>query len=267
MRFEKKQSRGYAKIAIIAVLIIAAVLAVSAGDIVAKQGNLNVGDLSASGKVGIGTASPAAKLDVVGQIRSSGASGYFAQLLSYDQVWGNGVKAGYQLQQVNDATHAGYDIIFNNWGTSANAGGFVFANTNVNSGTVRIAPDGSVGIGTPTPGAKLEVKGTFTVNVSAEAGAIRFYYDVDSPNKIRARLSNNKGIVFSDDGDTKILAIDEATTSVGIGTATPEAKLHVKGTVKIEGTSFIAGKVVCVKTDGNLGTCSNVPTASGCTCA
>ena len=57
--------------------------------------------------------------------------------------------------------------------------------------------------------------------------------------------------------------------NVGIGTGgVPAAKLHVVGEAKITGISGDGtGKAVCIKSDGNLVTCSTAPNASGvCTC-
>lgn len=64
-------------------------------------------------------------------------------------------------------------------------------------------------------------------------------------------------------GDTNI----EGNVGIGAGGA-PTAKLHVVGEAKITGISGDGtGKTVCIKSDGNLGTCSTAPNGSGiCTC-
>lgn len=56
--------------------------------------------------------------------------------------------------------------------------------------------------------------------------------------------------------------------NLGIGTTTPNSKLHVIGEANISGISGDGtGKVVCIKSDGNLGTCSTTVGAGGtCTC-
>ena len=57
--------------------------------------------------------------------------------------------------------------------------------------------------------------------------------------------------------------------NLGVGTAgAPGAKLHVVGEAKITGISGDGSqRAVCVKSDGNLGTCSTVIAANGtCTC-
>lgn len=61
---------------------------------------------------------------------------------------------------------------------------------------------------------------------------------------------------------------DPTTEYVGLGTNAPAAKLHVVGEARITGVSGDGnGKAVCIKSDGNLGTCSDVVSVSGtCTC-
>lgn len=56
---------------------------------------------------------------------------------------------------------------------------------------------------------------------------------------------------------------------VGIGTTSPSSKLHVVGEVNISGISGDGtGKVVCIKSNGDLGTCTDLPGIMGtCTCA
>ena len=56
--------------------------------------------------------------------------------------------------------------------------------------------------------------------------------------------------------------------NLGVGTTTPKSRLHVVGEANISGISGDGtGKVVCIKSDGNLGTCSSAVGAGGtCTC-
>ncbi|MEK6284813.1 MAG: hypothetical protein AABO57_03655 [Acidobacteriota bacterium] len=91
-------------------------------------------DISASGNVGVGTASPADKLDVVGPVRASGANGGFLAAprdgSGANQIWYN---------------PTGDDMrLFNT----------------VNGDVVTVQNAGNVGIGTTTPAGKLDVNGT-----------------------------------------------------------------------------------------------------------
>ncbi len=56
--------------------------------------------------------------------------------------------------------------------------------------------------------------------------------------------------------------------NIGINTVNPRSTLHVAGEIYIKGVSEDGnGKVVCIKNDGNLGTCIDQPKSDGtCTC-
>lgn len=67
--------------------------------------------------------------------------------------------------------------------------------------------------------------------------------------------------------DSDIVPGTDNTYDVGLGSARWQ-DLNLSGEIKIGGISSDgAGKVACVKSDGNLGTCANQPNSSGvCTC-
>ncbi|MBI3045933.1 MAG: type II secretion system protein [Candidatus Harrisonbacteria bacterium] len=67
--------------------------------------------------------------------------------------------------------------------------------------------------------------------------------------------------------DSDIVPGTDNAYDVGLGSARWQ-DLNLSGEIKIGGISTDGtGKVACVKSDGNLGTCSTVPNASGvCTC-
>lgn len=67
--------------------------------------------------------------------------------------------------------------------------------------------------------------------------------------------------------DSDIIPGTDNAYDVGLGSARWQ-DLNLSGEIKIGGISADgAGKVACVKSDGNLGTCTNQPNASGvCTC-
>ena len=68
-------------------------------------------------------------------------------------------------------------------------------------------------------------------------------------------------------GDDPTPFIIDANGNVGIGTPTPAAKLDVNGEARIGSVAGLVGKVVCVKVNGNLGTCADAPAPVGtCTC-
>jgi hypothetical protein len=124
--------------------------------------------LTSTGDLGIGTASPTAKLDVVGNLYVTGGGDMYA-------TGGNiQVAGGYSFRNLSDdlrlTTQAAKDIIFS---------------TAASSEKMRIKNSGDVGIGTATPSAKLDVNGIiktagYTVATLPAAGTVgRMTYVTD----------------------------------------------------------------------------------------
>lgn len=121
-----------------------------------------------SGKVGIGTVSPATNLDVAGLIRASTA-----------------IKGGHSLEASASSAAEGGQLTLSyggnyNWGEGASTWNVDVLNRDLrffrynSSGSaynaMQIAENGSVGIGTSTPQTTLHVNGTLKVNSSAAVG-------------------------------------------------------------------------------------------------
>ena len=199
-----------------------------------------------TGNVGIGTTTPSAKLDVAGTIRStssvtptSGAgieiryTGSVSSLLSYNRN-----TSGY-LPLHLDASY----VAFLPSGTEA----------------MRIASNGSVGIGTTSPLSKLSVEDSVggaaqlltlkNANTSAAAsvginlistsnsGVAQTASIVDSWGgsgmtfTTSRDLTGQSGFHFKSNSGTERLTIDTGNGNVGVGTTTPSAKLHVNQAV------------------------------------
>ena len=87
---------------------------------------------------------------------------------------------------------------------------------------MRIVSEGSVGIGTAAPGAKLNVVG----------GAIRVDNTASTPVRLQLNNSgtNDYASIYADTATAyKNLILNQAGGNVGIGTVTPGQKLHVEG--------------------------------------
>lgn len=165
------------------------------------------------GNVGIGTTSPATKLDVAGSIRVSDGNGL---------QWGNA----------------------NNYISGSGASNVVLLATN-SVERLRIDSSGNVGIGTTSPAAKLHVASTSceviiqdsdTARASNPAALLSFwgsdaragYIGYPGDSNMYINQINSGAILFLTNG-TERLRID-SSGNVGIGTTSPAAKLHVTGT-------------------------------------
>lgn len=122
------------------------------------------------------------------------------------------------------------------WADSTNAD---FATTGTNQFLIRAA--GGVGIGTNSPSAGLHVKGAgfprafgyFDTDASAQDAGLRFYEAGVTKSHVYHQASTNTLNLFGE-GFSGISV--NSTGNVGIGTASPTAKLHVVGNICYTGS-------------------------------
>ncbi|MCX6762150.1 MAG: hypothetical protein NTY33_04930, partial [Candidatus Moranbacteria bacterium] len=185
------------------------------------------------GNVGIGTTSPGAKLDVNGNaFITGGGSGSIKLYSSYS---GSPSNPGMVITNYN--------------------GDITFAH-NSNGGGTYIS--GNVGIGTTVPGAKLEVYTTTNSGGITLNGTSNFKFSMQQSGTEKAFIgvpanasqfitgdasgdldfvSQQKNIIFSTDQGSTAQMYLKYGGNVGIGTASPGAKLDVAGTQWLTGTT------------------------------
>jgi hypothetical protein len=164
--------------------------------------------ITSSGNVGIGTATPEAKLDVESEILISGTDpilrmkrgdGFNSDILKVESSTDNLIIGDTSLDE----------IIF-----EAD-----------NGEAIRIISNLNVGIGTTTPSEKLEVSGArskFNGILVGENGS-----NIQFPGDGNLTVGNNDWIILSEGGQ-EVMRVGSNAKNVGIGTTSPSAKLDIK---------------------------------------
>ena len=180
--------------------------------------------IKSGGNVGIGTTSPTYKLEVDD---SANASNNYITTVS------------------NNSNNSG--ILFKD--ASGNRG-LVFANPDndlvfMSGGTsekMRVTSSGNVGIGTTSPGVKLDVNGQIRSNNefllqtgTTAIGSIR-----NQAGALDIRGDSTRDVSLGSVTSPQALFIEGSNGNVGIGTTSPNAKLNVNGNIKIEGTNSLS---------------------------
>ena len=185
------------------------------------------GSLTVDGNVGVGTASPGAKLEV------AGGGGVSVDLLVNGRMRSNNNDGG--LWVASDRFVGGFDT---------NKIGFF----NGNAWQLAVLNNGYVGIGTTAPSARLTVNGdlTFTAaptTIRADGGRLHI-----TGGEILYLLNKSGVIIGKEWGGTGGLTVEgdlHTGGNVGIGTSdTKNQRLLVAGTTWFQGDTFITGRFV-----------------------
>ena len=186
------------------------------------DGSVGLTYKGSSGNIGIGTDSPSAKLDVTGSARlidssptltlqDSDESNVFASIIQ---------SSGSLFLRSRDGSSNG-SIVFQ----KQNSSGI--------TESMRIDDSGNVGIGTSSPVTKAHIKGDgLTVEQDSGSRKIQIIAPVSGEDSVIRNSGTSAGFDFqnnpSGDGSTFIdLMTIDSSGNVGIGTATPSAKLEV----------------------------------------
>lgn len=199
--------------------------------------------VNAIGDVGIGTSLPLAKLHINGtsgspQARIGTSAGYY-EVNAFD---GNPV-----YLVVNGSNHTSGVI-----GTQSNTPFAFFTN---NTERMRIDSAGNVGIGTSSPGTKLEVnQGILTINTTDQSLTRLQLKTTGSGGRTYEIVgglpgTNNSQLSFYDATAAATRMTIDSSGNVGIGTSSPAQKLDVSGNVNISGalipsSSFLRNRII-----------------------
>jgi len=191
-----------------------------------STGSVNSVLYESSGNVGIGTTTPGKKLDICGDLRVRG-----------DTATVN----FYRATNPTDIAYLKYDQVNSFFDVAANNKAIRFLSQNGWLETMRLAPSGSVGIGTTTPAAKLDVYGAaagVAPNILTNGDVVigigaGLFFDHNhwyaGGNYIMPAGGTNTQGFFTSGAERMRITSDG---NIGIGTTAPVQKLDVSGTVR-----------------------------------
>ena len=216
------------------------------------------------GNVGVGTSTPQAKLEVAGDVKIAGD-----KLINADSksIINTGIS---NILSLNPDRQ--YDEIALHKPVSIIDGGLTIGESSLSAdGNLIVTQNaflatngGNVGVGTPTPHAKLEVLGdvkiTEKVSINGtppentvNATNAKLYVDGDIylTGKIYPQEDNT---TESESQVTQTAFVTTTEGNIGVGTSTPQAKLEVAGDVKIAGDRLrnIRNQAIIDTNDSNL---------------
>jgi hypothetical protein len=243
--FEIFESGGSRKMLIDVTPTTAKILTSNAAELILGTAGAEQMRIDGTGKLGIGTSTPTAKLDVFGTFKLTDGTQGLNKVLTSDAS-GN---ATWQVASVSSPAGANGEVQFNNSGSFGGA-----SNLYYNAGT------GNVGVGTTSAGQKLTVEGNLKFNTGDGIGlAVEIQSGIAGNTKVPASIRFEHGPTWGDDGNIIF------KTDVGGGMGTERMRINHVGSVGI-GTNtptqlFSVAEKFQVNSSGNIVKLNNVPTS------
>ncbi len=183
--------------------------------------------------IGIGTSSPAFKLDIAGRIRVK--TGTLGNVSTSSGMWLEDFRNGTNRMFIGmqDSIRSGF------YGSGGVGWGFNF---NAMSGDVDIVT-GSLGIGTESPTFDIYINRNLPGIGFNDTGNSHFSGSIVGDSADLLLNAYRKSAVGSEDAGDLLLQVNTTglpnllAGKVGIGTYTPSEKLHIVGNLKLQGTS------------------------------
>jgi hypothetical protein len=179
--------------------------------------------------LGVGTSSPATKLDVYGVVRASTGASLYTSITSpaTGGVSGKVISADNNLELTADSLSSGStNLIFK---TSASG---------TTSEKMRIDSSGNVGIGTSSPSYKLDVNGAINIGANTwnKIGTVNWFYYNSAASTINL-AAGSTALVFRNQADSADLMRLDSSGNLGLG-VTPSAWSVLKAIELPNGVAF-----------------------------
>ena len=197
--------------------------------------------LTQGGNLGLGTDTPLSHLHIAGATD---------QLLKIHRTTSGSGLAGIDLLRDTEFSATDWRIV--------NDGGVLKFLDAINNFTgaadlnMTLTVGGNVGIGIESPEARLHVIGTELVNETGDG-----YFQIGNPNGLHLRFDNNEILARTSDSPSSLflqywsgnlLLCDNNAGRVGVGTSSPQAKLHITDGADVSLSS--GGELVLGSTSG-----------------